>query len=900
MEPVARDILFIDDHSQEYLSTLKPAAHEAGFQLIAINTVAEGLNFLNNYAVTIEAVILDLTFPKNEVQGMEALEKIKSKYPNLPVIMLTDSDTSSDIEQVVACMKKGAYNYVGKKTLNPAYLFQVVENAVQQARVQLRFGDYTEKKDQRFYTIIDTCNIGRFEQNGVFGFELLSVNKPAGEHEANRLAASVKQWHENLLKSISNFCHDELQLNLKYLTEENKIKCRLIFTVYAIDKKRLGQILNILENDISALFSSSKIDSTHPYLFGEINDREYLKGVNKYSNAYSYEEFYRNPIEIESGNSIGFGASAKPNSSKTSESNIHKLPPLPKEFSFDNELLRALLNHNDDAEINILLNPRRPNKYEIDVIREVVNDYSLLDNQNFNEEELDLYNNYLQTFIESNSDKFVIRVILKHSKSSLSQHLKTGILNYSFGQQSNAEYRPCSIGELSTTNIGKNEVANQLPYMYSINDSIQAFRLPVPGFSSLPGIQQQSHNFYTVPENLPDDGISLGVKKTGQSEQEVKISQNGLAKHLYVTGQTGTGKSTLLKTMVANCLDKNKGFTVLDPHGDLFEEVRNLIPADKQDKLVVIDTTKPEKSAKFNPLSFDKNQPEKKSLVINELIRVVGSLYDLTRVGGPMFELYMKNGLLLVLDEGVQDIFETAPELEDFNKVFYKERYRKKLLTKCQNTKLIDFFGTAGKAQGDMSFANFTPYITSKLTRLTDDQYIAPIISSSQDNLNFRTLIDEKKILLVKMDKGLIGADNVSLMGQLIISRLVMAAMSRGNISKENRTPFYLFIDEFQNFIKGDVGSALSEVRKYGLSLILANQTMGQLDNQTVEAIMGNVGSKCFFRPGINDYEKIKHYVEPEFKRKDVLKLPNFNCISRLMIDNVPTDPFVFQTKVTH
>lgn len=199
--------------------------------------------------------------------------------------------------------------------------------------------------------------------------------------------------------------------------------------------------------------------------------------------------------------------------------------------------------------------------------------------------------------------------------------------------------------------------------------------------------------------------------------------------------------------------------------------------------------------------------------------------------------------------------------------------------------------------RSNWSFSNFATYITSKLTRFTDDYYLTPIISSKKGNINFRKLIDDGNILLVKMDKGLIGSDNVSLLGQMLVSSIVLAAMSRANMGKTERKPFYLFIDEFQNFIKGDVGSALSEVRKYGLSLTLANQTLGQLEQSMVEALMGNVGSMIFFRPGINDYEKVRHYLEPEFSREDVLKLPNFNCISRLLIDNIPCEPFVFQNK---
>jgi hypothetical protein len=198
---------------------------------------------------------------------------------------------------------------------------------------------------------------------------------------------------------------------------------------------------------------------------------------------------------------------------------------------------------------------------------------------------------------------------------------------------------------------------------------------------------------------------------------------------------------------------------------------------------------------------------------------------------------------------------------------------------------------------GEQSFENFAPYITSKLIRLTEDAYLTPIITGNDRNIDYRKLIDEGNILLVKMDKGRIGMDNVSLLGRMIISSISLAAMSRANQKKSDRIPFYLFIDEFQNFISSEIGSAMSEVRKYGLTLILANQTLGQLNSQTIEGLMGNVGSMVFFRPGINDYGIIKHYLEPEFKREDVLKLPNFNCIARLLIDNVPSDPFLFQNK---
>jgi len=264
--------------------------------------------------------------------------------------------------------------------------------------------------------------------------------------------------------------------------------------------------------------------------------------------------------------------------------------------------------------------------------------------------------------------------------------------------------------------------------------------------------------------------------------------------------------------------------------------------------------------------------------------------------GGPMFESYFKNGLLLVMDEKVEAKFGKGT-LADMSKVFYTDSYRKELLAVCGNETVTNFFKAAQAASGEQVFANYAIYITSKLTRFVEDFYLAPILSAKKKTIDFRKLMDEESILLVKMDKGLIGADNTSLLGQILLSNLFMAGMSRTDIKIEERKPHYIFIDEFQNFVKGDAGNALSEVRKYSLNLILANQTLGQLDDYLLQSLLGNVGSLVFFRPGINDYEKVRHYLEPDFKREDVLKLPNFNCIARLMIDNIPSDPFVFQTK---
>ncbi len=904
MDQNSRNILFIDDHSKQYLPNLEIAAKAAGFNLFAADNVLEGLAFLEDYTTALDAVILDLGFPKGEMQGTDALQKIKKKYEHLPVIMLTDSDSAADIDKVVKCMKIGAYNYVGKKTLNPVYLFQLVENALQQCRL-VTYAKASKKPTTVpgiFYTITQDYNYGRFRKRALFGFELSSVSKPANEKEELNLKMNAIAWHENLLKSISTPFRDSLQINLKYISENGNLKCRIIFSILGEDAEKLKQRIADTHHDVKVFFNGVG-DKSNPYLFDCISEEQILKDAVEFTTDYKYNLFFRNPIKVNTSSTIGFKASKSEGPKildKVFLYHPNEIFPIPLELSFENELFQALSVQQNYTEIDVQIMPKILMMEEVELLRLIGKNTSLIQNSLYNQKELELFADYLNKFLLGTNEKFLISVLLKRKGGQVQQHVKNTVQNYFFGKaQVQSHFRDADkLMRFKTEAEGK---INQLPFFYSLNQAIQAFHLPLPDCKGLDGITTQPSSFTQLPKNLPESGILLGEKKTVNGTAPIRISVDALARHLYIMGQTGTGKSTLLKTMIADCLQKNYGFALIDPHGDLFDEVQKLIPKAKRNKLVVLNTTDPENSAKHNPIGYDEDNPQSKSLVINELIRIFGSLYDMRQAGGPMFELYLKNGLLLVMDEKVQEKYKHATLL-DFVNVFFDDSYRKELISLCGNKKVADFFNIAAKNSGDWSFSNFATYITSKLTRFTDDYYLTPIISSKKGNINFRKLIDDGNILLVKMDKGLIGSDNVSLLGQMLVSSIVLAAMSRANMGKTERKPFYLFIDEFQNFIKGDIGSALSEVRKYGLSLTLANQTLGQLEQRyaehdLVESLMGNVGSMIFFRPGINDYEKVKHYLEPEFSREDVLKLPNFNCISRLLVDNIPCEPFVFQNK---
>jgi len=176
------------------------------------------------------------------------------------------------------------------------------------------------------------------------------------------------------------------------------------------------------------------------------------------------------------------------------------------------------------------------------------------------------------------------------------------------------------------------------------------------------------------------------------------------------------------------------------------------------------------------------------------------------------------------------------------------------------------------------------------------NEYIKPIIDTRASNINFREVVDNDKILLVSLSKGKIGKIGVNILGTVILSRIINAAMSRENIPEEERKDITLFVDEFQNFVSQSIMSAMSEARKYRLSMVLANQTLGQLKRDIVQSVLGNVGSTMFFRPGINDVDYIMPYFMPYLTRENVLTLPNFKCIGRLQINNMLSLPFVFDT----
>jgi len=256
----------------------------------------------------------------------------------------------------------------------------------------------------------------------------------------------------------------------------------------------------------------------------------------------------------------------------------------------------------------------------------------------------------------------------------------------------------------------------------------------------------------------------------------------------------------------------------------------------------------------LNMLEYDGRYPEQKTFIINELLGIFNKLFDMKVAGGPMFEQYFRNAMMLVMDDpqSGNTLFEVARVLSD-------KSFRDYKLSRSENPIVKSFWKEmAEKAGGEASLQNMVPYITSKFDNFLSNEIMRPIIGQEKSAFNFRQVMDEQKILLINLSKGRLGDINSSLLGLIIVGKLLMASLSRVDLSEEQRRDFYLYIDEFQNVTTDSIAVILSEARKYKLNLTLAHQFIGQLDEAIKKAVFGNVGSIACFRIGAEDAEFIE------------------------------------------
>ncbi len=403
-------------------------------------------------------------------------------------------------------------------------------------------------------------------------------------------------------------------------------------------------------------------------------------------------------------------------------------------------------------------------------------------------------------------------------------------------------------------------------------------------------LERQSSKQVDGPRNISDQGIFLGYNVFRGIKKPVRLDDNDRRRHMYLVGQTGTGKSTLLENLALQDMLNGKGFAFIDPHGDVAEELLAMVPKERTEDVIYFCPADMDYPSGLNLFEFD--TPDQKDFLIQEAINMLYKLYDPQHTGiiGPRYEHWFRNAALTVMASPEGGTFIDIP------KVFTDKQYERQLKQYVTDQTVLDFWNKEMAQTSDYHKSEVLGWFVSKFGAFLSNEMMRDIIGQSKSSFNLRQIMDEGKILLVNLSKGRTGELNSKLLGMIFVMKFQAAAMSRANIPEEERKDFSLYVDEFQNFSTDSFATILSEARKYRLNLIVANQFTTQLTDEIRDAVFGNIGTVISYRVGTNDAEFLAKQFAPIFDTDDLQRIPNFNVVARMLIGGIPTQPFSMAT----
>ena len=424
----------------------------------------------------------------------------------------------------------------------------------------------------------------------------------------------------------------------------------------------------------------------------------------------------------------------------------------------------------------------------------------------------------------------------------------------------------------------------------SILNSIElATIFHLPDQTSIPTsqVQRQMSKQVDGPTQVMDEGVLLGYNEFRGSKKPIRLSTNDRRRHTYIIGQTGTGKSVLLENLAFQDMMDGRGFAFVDPHGDSVENLLGKVPKERVEDVIYFNPGDMTNPIGLNMFEFD--HPDQKDFLVQEAINMLYGLYDPGHTGivGPRLEHIFRNCALLLMSDPAGGTFIDIPKL------LIDQDFMKSKLKYVTDQTVIDFWTKEfPNSQKSNESGEVISWVVSKFGPFISNDSMRNIIGQTKSGFNLRDIMDNKKILLVNLSKGKMGELNSKLLGIIFVMKFQAAAMGRADTPEDQRTDFSLYVDEFQNFATESFESILSEARKYRLNLILGNQFMTQLTDKIREAIIGNVGTVISGRIGITDAEILVKKFSPTFDAEDLTKMPNYQSITSVMINNVPSAPF--------
>jgi hypothetical protein len=431
-------------------------------------------------------------------------------------------------------------------------------------------------------------------------------------------------------------------------------------------------------------------------------------------------------------------------------------------------------------------------------------------------------------------------------------------------------------------------------YILNIEELASVFHLPHTNVET-PNIVWASTKTAEPPAKLPiitgNDAIDMNISAFGLTNFRGINHQFGMlrddrSRHMYIIGQTGAGKSGTLALLALSDIYHNQGYAIIDPHGDFATDNMKFIPAARIKDVVYFNPADTSYPLGFNPLEV--YDPNMKSNITSEMIGVLYRMFS--ESWGPRLEYILRYTILALLDRPDTTMLDITRMLTD-------KKFRKETLSYCKDTVVLQFWNIEFASWNEKFQSEAIAPILNKVGAFTANPVIRNIVGQPKSTFNIRQIMDEGKILIVNLSKGLLGEDNSSILGSLLVTKIQLAAMSRSDIPNiEDRVPFYLYVDEFQNFATDSFATILSEARKYGLNLTVANQYISQMSDTVRDAVFGNVGTMISFRVSADDAPILVKQFEPQFEANDLLQMHNRNFVMNMVIQGEKAPAFSART----
>lgn len=388
-----------------------------------------------------------------------------------------------------------------------------------------------------------------------------------------------------------------------------------------------------------------------------------------------------------------------------------------------------------------------------------------------------------------------------------------------------------------------------------------------------------------APSLIPKSGLYLGKSTYRGEVRDVFMGEDDRRRHMYIIGKTGTGKSEFLKEMILQDIEAGKGVCAIDPHGEFVEDILQLMPPERADDVIYFNPSDLERPMGLNMMEADTE--EQRHFVVGSIIGLMYKLYDPHRTGiiGPRFEHAIRNAMLTIM-------YKKGTTFIELVRIMTDTKFLDEMLPLVKDPVVKRYWTDQIAQTSDFHKSEVLDYIVSKFGRFVTNKTMRNIIGQPQSSFNIRKAMDEQKIILCNLSKGILGEEDAKFLGLILVPKVLTAAMARQDMAMADRKDFYLYVDEFQNYATEDFAVILSEARKYRLNLIVANQFVSQIDEEVKNAVFGNVGTMIAFRVGVPDANFLQHEFAPTFNEGDLTNIEKYHVYIKTIVKNEPVPPF--------